>query len=393
MSGVKLLTEEVEQEVTFLESVDPKFVSLVKHGANRMPFRVIKSEKGGEQVDNLVIQSLLVPKGVEIGDVVAQEGCEFLNDLDTSKKKEFEEFVKYEQLPESDFVDESFKMSKIGESFAIVGELKDKEKTEGVISISKADSEKLGNIPASPMDATLDVVQAAVLPSFRDLFERELNSMLDVVYGSLKQTSVEPAQRSETIIGAVDGFKRFLTVGLAAIGGGEVKFDKKIGEKGGETEMLQFESKEEFQKEVSGIVKPILTDFGTELLKKLKADEEEDTERSNSEEEEKETKETSEENKTKTTEASEEKEKDGENEKEESKTSLDSIAETVKSLIEKVDAISNLTEGERGSDDVHKEDMDEDTGKEDTDSKGKKSVFKGMLVDYDHVRKIGRSRR
>jgi len=51
--GVRVITELAEKEVTFLTDVDAMFVSLVKHAANQMPFRVIKSddgevEKGGE---------------------------------------------------------------------------------------------------------------------------------------------------------------------------------------------------------------------------------------------------------------------------------------------------------------------------------------------------------
>ncbi len=43
--GIKVVTEMMEKEVTFLVDVDPLFVSLVKHGANQQPFRVIKEEK------------------------------------------------------------------------------------------------------------------------------------------------------------------------------------------------------------------------------------------------------------------------------------------------------------------------------------------------------------
>lgn len=52
--GVKIITEEAEKDVTFLVDVDPLFVSLVKHGANQQPFRVIKEEKkkGGEGSGN-----------------------------------------------------------------------------------------------------------------------------------------------------------------------------------------------------------------------------------------------------------------------------------------------------------------------------------------------------
>jgi len=42
LKGVKIVTEEIEKDVTFLVDVDPLFISLVKHGANQQPFKVIK---------------------------------------------------------------------------------------------------------------------------------------------------------------------------------------------------------------------------------------------------------------------------------------------------------------------------------------------------------------
>jgi len=396
MSGVKIITEEIETDVVMLEDAKLKFVSLVGHGANRMPFRVIKSQdkKGGDLVDNLVIQALIVPDGIELSDIAGESGCEFLNDLNTSKTSKFDGFTKYEQLAESDFEDESFKLTKIGDSFAIVGELKDKEKTEGVVSISKEDSEKLGSIPTAPMDAVVDVVQSSVLPSFRDLFERELSSMLDVIYGSLKQSAVDVKQRSDTIIGAVDGFKRFLTIGLAAIGGNEVKFEDKkdIAEekKGGDRKMLEFKTEEAFAEQVAGVVKPILKDFGVELLKELKGDTAEDGKEdanSNSSENEK----GKEDNQDNSTTAAE----DGNGNVSEDGVSKDmkDLVSTVKSLVEKVDSLAENPETERGSEEVHKDDDEEFAATGTDDSNRKKSPFSGLLVDYQHVRKMRRNRR
>jgi len=47
MPGMKIVSEVKEADVTFLTDADVQFVSLVRHGANRSPFKVIKEEKEG----------------------------------------------------------------------------------------------------------------------------------------------------------------------------------------------------------------------------------------------------------------------------------------------------------------------------------------------------------
>lgn len=46
---LKIVSVPVEKNVTMLEDAEVSFISLVRHGANRMPFRVMKAdvEKGG----------------------------------------------------------------------------------------------------------------------------------------------------------------------------------------------------------------------------------------------------------------------------------------------------------------------------------------------------------
>ena len=55
--GMHVIKETVEKEIDFLVDVDPQFVSLVRHGANQQPFRVIKSETEGGDSVAMIVQS------------------------------------------------------------------------------------------------------------------------------------------------------------------------------------------------------------------------------------------------------------------------------------------------------------------------------------------------
>ena len=73
MGSPKVISTIVENEVTFLTDVDVEFVSMVKHGANRTPFKILKSDKGGADM-NKVIQAVLIPKS--LSDEEAQKALE-----------------------------------------------------------------------------------------------------------------------------------------------------------------------------------------------------------------------------------------------------------------------------------------------------------------------------
>jgi len=267
MSGIKIISEEVEKDVTMLSSVDPEFVSLVRHGANRMPFRVIKTQKGGEQMGSMFIQSILLTKGVGLADLTGLSDMGYLSEAKTDAKTEFDSYVRYKQADEKLFIPESFKMVKLNENvWALTGQLSDSAKSEDMIMLSEKDSKQVGELPTSPMDVVFGDQEAArsaaMVTSFKELMDRELSSMLDVVFGSLKQAAADPKKRKKSVLDAVDAFRNFLSVGLDVVGSAAAKTERPLllgeGARGGTAMAEKVEVTEDFTKAVKEVVSAVL---------------------------------------------------------------------------------------------------------------------------------------
>ncbi len=268
MAGVKLVTEEVEKDVTLLQNVDAEFVSLVRHGANRMPFRVVKTEGKGGETMGLCIQSVMLPHGQKLESLMDRQELGFLAELSTDTKEKFDEYDKFVQLSSDKFVPESFQMVRLGDgAFLVAGELVEKSEP-GAITLSDEVMKGAAEVVMStPMDAVLGdakaAEQAAMAVSFRELMDRELNSMLDIVFGTLRQSATDPKRRKKSVLEAVDSFRNFLSIGLDAIGSAAAKFDKAMvaksdGTEGGVNMSDLFETKEQFTEAVADIVGTVL---------------------------------------------------------------------------------------------------------------------------------------
>lgn len=268
MPGVKIVSEKVTKDINMLKDVDPEYVSLVRHGANRMPFRVLKQEGGEENnMPTIAIQSILLPKGMELDALTSRPELQYLSEANKTKT-DFEDYSKLEQIPAADFEAESLQVLPVGGAWVLVGKL-EKENPKA-ISLSEAEVKKLGEIPLSPMDSlmgsSMAAQTAAIAVSFRDLFERELSSMLDVVYGSLRQSTADAKKRKAAILNAMDAFKSFVAIGLDAVGENAVKLEKDGSEdttdsndNQGGSEM--FKTKEEFAEAVGAVIDTKLTGF------------------------------------------------------------------------------------------------------------------------------------
>ena len=271
MSGIKIVEETKQKEVTFLEDVDPKYISLVKHGANRMPFRVVKEEKGEAQ-NMLTVQSILLPSGVTVDEIATIKGLEYLSEAKKEKAEKFGEYSRIDQASAARFEDDSLRMLSVGKGWLLAGKLKDGEKSDGLITLGEKEVEKLAALPVPPMDAIVTNVpsqQAAIVFSFRDLYEKELWSMLDIIVGSLSQTAADPKKRKAAILAALDAFKAFMSLSLDAIGDGVVKLEKreqKTKNQGGDMDL--FKTKEEFIAAVAEVVDGKITALKDELGKK-----------------------------------------------------------------------------------------------------------------------------
>lgn len=263
----KIIVEEVQKDVTLMTEPQAEFVSLVRHGANRMPFRVVKTaEKGGETSVTFAVQSILLPNGKQLNSLAAQEGKQWLADVRVDKAQKYEGYQKLVQTEMVKFDPASLQMVALGDgALAIVGKLSQETPNAIVLDVEAAKS-----LAMAPLDAPMESEAITLAPTFRDLMDREISSMLDIVYGALKQAAADPKQRKSTIIGAIDNFKTFFTTGLDSIGTAKVEFTEKTETTGGLDEM--FKTKEEFVAAVGEVVAPMLQEFGTKLGETLKTE-------------------------------------------------------------------------------------------------------------------------
>jgi hypothetical protein len=375
--AVKILTEESEKEVTFLKDAKVKFVSLVRHGANRMPFRIIKSEqKGGDTKKmTMVIQSILLPKGVKLADLSTEKDLGWVNDAD-GKTEEFDDYSRTTLIDVDKFDKDGLKMVKVHDRgvWVIAGDLQDGVEVNDPVTLGSEDAEKAGLMPTAPMDAMIgadEASAAAVAQSFRELFDRELTSMLDVVYGSLKQAAAKPKARKTAILNAVDAFRSFLAVGLDAIQDAAVKIEKSVlgdenqTDEGGLDAM--FKDKDEFVGAVTEVVSTILDAREKKAKEEAAAAAEAAAEKDTQETEDK-------------VEKTEDKSVDTE-----LQTQVAAIAKSVKDLAEKVDSLGDQPASDAGTQDDDGEETKEkgekvDEPETDKDGKPNLKVFGGLLT-------------
>jgi len=352
--AVKLITEESEKDVTLLKNADVKFVSLVRHGANRMPFRVVKQEKGGEQENmSYAIQSIILPKDGELSSLAQVKGLEYLSEATDDHRKDFDDYFRLDQLDPKEFDSDTMKLLKVGNGWLLVGALQEKAKVEGALTLAEDQVEKLASLPAAPMNAFIgdpDVAaQAAMAASFRELFETELYAMLDIVHGALKQAAAEPKKRKSQIMSAIDAFKNFLSMGLDAIGGTATKIEKferqPLTSKSEGDEDMDYKS-EEFVNAIGDIVGPIITEAMGKLKEELTPKAPEDNEDS------------------KAADASPAADADTQkSEKSEEDPKVAALTKTVKDLTEKLDKIGDQLQADPAG--------EADTQNEDADAKAK----------------------
>lgn len=213
----KIETVQTEKRIDFLVNVDPEFVSLVRHGANRTPFRVVKSEEGVNEM--MFVQSILVPKSVNLDEIVSKEGLTWLEKVKLSSKEDFDDYVKLHQMPVAKF-EKNLNMVKLDPSgvYAITGSLVDKEDSKDALTFESKKVSKMMEVSGSPADAPVaEVERKPYVVSFKEMFEVELDNFLSVVRGTLNQSGVTPEKRKKTVMSALDGFKSFLTVALDAV--------------------------------------------------------------------------------------------------------------------------------------------------------------------------------
>lgn len=198
MAGkIKTVTTTIEDEVVFM--VDPKveFVSLVKHGANRAPFKVMKSETPKEEINmNKVVQSVLVRN-----DLSEEDMAKALEGMDRRDAKEHKTFTAYPQTAVEKCAEGTLTVHKHDEIdgvFVVLGDLPEGAGESGTLMVE------------------VDEKQAVDYATLDNLYS-ELYAMADIVGGALRQENAEADFRKSTILTTIDNFRAFAEVTLESL--------------------------------------------------------------------------------------------------------------------------------------------------------------------------------
>jgi hypothetical protein len=259
---VRLTTVKKKKELGLITDATAEKISLVRHGANRQGFRVVKGD-GQPQI----VQSVLLPAGVELAVLAQQPGYGWINDLDASACKSRGGYTELVYTSRKKFDEDTLTMHSIADSGAIV-----------VAGVIKGDvSASAVSLPADP-EATPLVTEnrPPLIHTFGDMFFNELESFVGVVQNTLRQSQIDPKTRRDIILNAHDALGKFLTMSLDKLGEMAGKEDWSVESlplprnDGGETQM--FATKEDMAGFVKSVVEDtMLTQFEAHGIKPVAA--------------------------------------------------------------------------------------------------------------------------
>lgn len=195
MSKVKSITTTIEDEVIFMVNPNVEYVSLVKYGANRAPFKVLKSEKTKEESNmNKVVQSVLVRNDLSDEDI-----AKALEGIDKRSEKKFSSFTAYPQVD----------MAKVDSDSIVVTK---HEEVDGIYFV-------LGDLAKGMTEGGTLMIDSkeAVDYATMDQLYTELYAMADVVGGAMRQENADAEFRKTTILTTIDNFKAFAEVVLESL--------------------------------------------------------------------------------------------------------------------------------------------------------------------------------
>jgi hypothetical protein len=220
---------QVEKEVTFLVDPKPKFVSLVKRGANQMPWTVVKSQKEDDGVAvRRVLRTIIAPENVSEEALKAVVG----EDARFDQKKQIGNLMHYDQLPP-----EVLKSDQPAEFVTLDAA----QNISGLVVHFPEEALKSGNFltrlfkpSASPVNALeLDESVKADLDLTARIRDELIYSVFDeywkfdqIFFGVMGQTETTFAQKLDLIRTAWSGFEAKLQSVATALGGEVSKSDK-----------------------------------------------------------------------------------------------------------------------------------------------------------------------
>lgn len=193
MGKIKEITTTIEDEVVFMVDPQVEFVSLVKYGANRAPFKVLKQEKETKEESdmNKVVQSVLVRN-----DLSEEDMTKALEGIDRRDEKKFSTFTAYPQVSVHKCKEDSLIVQKhedVDGIFFVLGDLAEGTGESGTLQV--------------------DVKEAVDYATMDNLYS-ELYAMADVVGGAMRQENADADFRKTTILTTIDNFRAFAEVVL-----------------------------------------------------------------------------------------------------------------------------------------------------------------------------------
>ena len=202
--------EQDEDTIVLLTDPQASFVSLVKRGANKTPFKIVKQEKNTMKI----IQRIVTRKGVtpeSISEAVMPDAADALN---LKAPQESGAFVQYVQHPEDAFKSDSLEVVDLSNDrsiLAVCGELS--QKSEGFVSklLARKSNEKGVEVPD-----TVERVDAEILKSdLSGLVWTELDALYNGIRGILCQASSEGSSKKQLAQTMCDNFLKSMDVAIS----------------------------------------------------------------------------------------------------------------------------------------------------------------------------------
>jgi hypothetical protein len=221
---------EKTQPVVFRTHAHAEWISLVKHGANRTPFYLIKSD-GGSKLQ--VIQSILVPKGITLAQLASRENLTFLVDA-KDQKISHDDFDEYLQIPADQFEPGTLMLDKLADDTQVrVGTLKS-DRPDALVW-------KQGDVGVLHQEMPQPDTVA-------DVLYRDWQALQSSVFGALGSSGLDDKKRKQMVFAAIDGFKTAMSMLMDQVSGGVIKVEKSE-----DKPVEWFKDKEEFEQFVATV--------------------------------------------------------------------------------------------------------------------------------------------
>jgi hypothetical protein len=208
------VTKQELRDIVFMyDPQAPRFVSLVKRGANQTPFRVVKNAKE-DQVK--VVQSIIATKGTGVEVIKTALGQDIAGVAKLENPVEAAGFVTFEQMPREAFKADTFQLVSLTADKSILGlqgELV--EKSEGFVAKLFKPAEK-SQVISVPEDTPVVSVETYKSALSNEMWE-ETDALYNIIRGALSQEQGSSEQKLSTVRTAMNNFIASLEMALVVM--------------------------------------------------------------------------------------------------------------------------------------------------------------------------------